>query len=227
MSAFPDAPIAPHEFMESVLPEALEAARLPEGADDLAVKLGVRLEGDEGGEWLLEIGGGRVRVEPGSRADAAFTYVQSVEDWRGALWEGRGGAIGRAAAGLFRPDARSGAGPGARGLGAVPSPAALEAMRALSGMVRIMVRDGEDADASGTWRLDLVLGRGEIPAEPTTTVHVSAEDAEAMERGELDPMHAFMAGRIRVEGDMTLMLQMQAAQLQAAGARAGGSGRTS
>jgi len=224
MSAFPASPIPPSEFMERVLPQALADAGLPEGTDDLAVKLGVRLEGEDGGEWVLEIGGGDVRVTPGSRADAAFTYAQSVDDWRGALWEGRGGAVGRAAAALFRPEWRAEAGAGAPGLGAAPSPAALEAMRSLSGVVRLVVSEGEGgAGGPGSWRLDLVLGPGEIPAEATTTVHVSADDAEAMGRGELDPMQAFMAGRIRVEGDMTLMLQMQAAQLQAAGAMAGGS----
>lgn len=225
MAAFPDSPIAPSEFMERVLPEALEAAGLPEGADHLSVKLGVRLEGEGGGEWLLEIGDGRVRVERGTRADAAFTYAQSVDDWRGALWEGRGGAVGRAASGLFRPERRGSA--GAPGLGAAPSPAALEAMRSLSGMLRLVVTEGGSPETgSGAWRVDLVLGPGDIPAEPTTTVYVSAADAEAMQRGELDPMQAFMAGRIRVEGDMTLMLQMQAAQLQAAGGLAGGSGRS-
>jgi len=37
-----------------------------------------------------------------------------------------------------------------------------------------------------------------------------------MERGELDPLAAFMVGRIRVEGDMTLVMPMQAIQMQAA-----------
>ena len=36
-----------------------------------------------------------------------------------------------------------------------------------------------------------------------------------MERGELDPLQAFMAGRIEVSGDMTLVLQMQAVLMQA------------
>ena len=53
------------------------------------------------------------------------------------------------------------------------------------------------------------------PEEPTTTITVKAEDADAMERGELDPMQAFMSGRILVAGDMALMMQMQAIQMQA------------
>ena len=36
-----------------------------------------------------------------------------------------------------------------------------------------------------------------------------------MERGELDPLQAFMAGRVRIAGDMALLMQMQAIQMQA------------
>ena len=49
---------------------------------------------------------------------------------------------------------------------------------------------------------------------------MSAADAEALERGELDPMQAFMSGRMRVAGDMTLMMQMQAIQMQVAAQQA-------
>jgi putative sterol carrier protein len=41
-----------------------------------------------------------------------------------------------------------------------------------------------------------------------------------MDRGELDPMQAFMSGKLRVAGDMTLMMQMQAIQMQVAAAEA-------
>ena len=55
---------------------------------------------------------------------------------------------------------------------------------------------------------------------------MSAADADQMASGELNPIEAFMAGRIRILGDMGLVLQMQAAQMQAAAALSGGAGRT-
>ena len=58
----------------------------------------------------------------------------------------------------------------------------------------------------------------------TATVTITAEDAAAMESGELNPMEAFMAGRIQVAGDMTLMMQMQAISMQAAAQAAQASG---
>lgn len=218
MAEFPTSPIPPKEFMESWLPEAFADAELPPGSEGVDVKLGVKLDGSEGGEWIFRLNDGKLDVEAGSREDAAFTVLQSVDDWRGALWEGRGGAFGQGAVAMFKPGAAAAAdaGGGMAMGAAAPSPAALEQMRALDGVIRMVVAGGEGGD----WSVDFKLGPGAIPEEPTTTITVTAEDADAMARGELDPMQAFMAGRIQVAGDMALMMQMQAIQMQAAAAAA-------
>jgi hypothetical protein len=220
MADFPATPLSATEFFEQWLPRAFAEAELPPEAAAIEATLGVRLEGDGGGEWLFRVSGGAMTVEPGSRSEAAFSVLQSVDDWRGALWENRGGAIGKQASAFFRPGARSAqaARPGA--IGGPPSAAALAQMEKLSGVIRVIVSGGEGGD----WRVDFKLGPGEIPAQPTTTLTLSAEDAAAMERGELDPMQAFMSGRLQVGGDMTLLMQMQAIQMQAAAQAAPGSG---
>jgi hypothetical protein len=211
MAEFPASPLDPSEFFEEFLPKAFAEAELPDELRAVEMTLGVYLEGEGGGEWLVHLRGGSARVEPGSREAAAFTVVQSVEDWRGALWEGRGGAIGRQAAAVFRPGER----PARAGELGPPSPAALAQMHSLSGLVRLCVTDG----AGGDWSLGLKLGPGEIPAEPTTTVSIRAEDADALERGDLNPLEAFMGGRIQIAGDLALLMQMQAIQMQAAADR--------
>jgi hypothetical protein len=213
MSTFPPRPLEPAELLERWLPQAFAEAELPEDVRQSEMRLGLCLEGEGGGEWVLRIEHGKLCVEAAPRADTSFTFVQSVDDWRGALWEGRGGAIGRAAAGLFRPgEGAAAAAAGPPGVGAMPSPAALEQMRALDGLVRVVVRGGQGGD----FAVGFKLGPGAIPAQPTATLSLSADDAAAMERGELDPLAAFMAGRIRVEGDMALVMQMQAISMQAA-----------
>jgi putative sterol carrier protein len=85
-------------------------------------------------------------------------------------------------------------------------------MRALDGLIRIVVHGGDGGD----FAVGFKLGPGAIPAQPSATLSVSQADALAMQQGELDPLAAFMSGRIRVEGDMTLVLQMQAISMQAA-----------
>ncbi|MGH0031654.1 MAG: SCP2 sterol-binding domain-containing protein [Myxococcota bacterium] len=209
MAEFPAAPVAPAEFLTDWLPRAFADTPVPDDVKGAEIALGIRLDGDGGGEWVLRIDQGTVSVQPEPRGETAFTYVQSVDDWQGALWQGRGGAIGQGAAGLFRPGSTP---PGdASGMGA-PSLTALEQLRALDGVIRLVVTGGEGGD----WAVAFKLGPGDIPEEPTTTVSVSHEDAAKMQSGELNPMEAFMAGRIQVAGDMALMMQMQAIQMQAA-----------
>jgi putative sterol carrier protein len=206
MAEFPASPLPPSAFMEEWLPKAFADATRAPGSDQVEVELGVRLDGEGGGEWVFHIQGGQMSVRQASRKDTAFTYVQSVEDWRGALWEGRGGAIGKQAAAMFRPGEPP---PGPARPGQMQ---AREQMRALDGVIRMVVSGGEGGD----WKVDFKLGPGDIPEQPSTTVTVTAADAAAMERGELDPMQAFMSGRMMVSGDMALMMQMQAIQMQAA-----------
>lgn len=211
MAEFPPHAIPPREFFEDWLPRAFEESDWPVLSAGVDVTLGVKLLGEEGGEWVFRIveGGLEVRAEP--RKEAPLSVVQPVEHWRGALWEGRGGAFGRQAAALFRPGALQEGG-AAQASPLAPTPAALAALQRLQGLLRLRVT-GEEA---GDWHVDLKLGPGELPEEPTTTVEIERDDAVALERGELDPVQAFLSGRIRVLGDMGLVLQLQAVQMEAA-----------
>jgi hypothetical protein len=205
---FPASPLSPAEFLEGWLPRAFAEADVPEDVRGVELLLGVKLEGEGGGEWLFQMQAGTLCVRADARTDAAFTVVQTVADWRGALWEGRGGAIGQTAAAVFRPHELRPRQAGAMGL-APPGPAALARMRSLDGFLRMVVSGAEGGD----WGVGFKLGPGEIPAEPTTVVTISDADAAALASGELNPLEAFMAGRIQVAGDVALLMQMQAAAL--------------
>jgi putative sterol carrier protein len=209
MSQLPPPGTSPAEFFEQFVPQAFAANPLPDAAKQIEVKLGVKLDGDGGGEWSYQLKGGQLAVSRASTEDAAFTLVQSVDDWRGALWEGRGGAFGKQSQALLQP---GGAGAGA----ASAIPGALQQLQMLRGLVRMVVTGGPGGD----WAVGFKLGPGPIPDPPTTTLTIGAADADAMERGELDPMQAFMSGRIQIAGDMTLLMQMQAIQMQAQAAAA-------
>ena len=209
MSDFPASPLAPSEFLEDWLPRAFATVELPDDVKSVELELGVVLEGQGGGEWVFQLLGGKLAVRPGSRVSAAFTLLQSVADWRGALWEGRGGAIGKGASTVFRPASLAGIETAAGGMLKPPGPAALAQMRSLDGLLSLVVSGG----AGGDWGVGFKLGPGDIPAEPNTKVTLTADDAAALERGELNPLEAFMAGRIQVDGDVALLMQMQAAAM--------------
>jgi putative sterol carrier protein len=46
-------------------------------------------------------------------------------------------------------------------------------------------------------------------ANPTCTLIISAEDWSAIQRGELERSQAWMSGKLKIEGDMTLLLQLE------------------
>jgi len=216
MSTFPDDPVPPATFMEEVVPALFAASERPPELSSVDVRLGVRLDGEGGGEWVLHLREGGLDVSSGSRAEASFTVVQTVDDWRGALWEGRGGVFGEAAATLFRQGGVGGGGSASPVPGGAPDPAAIAQLEALNGLIRVVVTGGEGGD----WATAFKLGPGDIPEQPTTTVQITDADARAMQSGELDAMQAFIGGKILVAGDMGLMMQMQAIAMQAAAAAA-------
>ena len=68
-------------------------------------------------------------------------------------------------------------------------------------------------DEGGNFYLELESGRG-APEEgtledPDLTVSVDIADFLGLLKGELNPMTAFMSGKIKVEGDMTLAMKLQ------------------
>jgi putative sterol carrier protein len=96
--------------------------------------------------------------------------------------------------------------------------AALEAMsrsasaEKLKGMDATILFDlsGEDG---GQWTVTIRDGQVGFedgsPESPTLTVEAKAEDLKALVKGELNPMAAFMQGRLRVKGDMSTAMQLQ------------------
>tara|TARA_Y100000590_G_scaffold122969_1_gene140864 strand:- start:7634 stop:8278 length:645 start_codon:yes stop_codon:yes gene_type:complete len=210
MLKLPSTPISPTEFIEEWLPRALEVSAQSDEFLDLGIEFGVVLTGEGGGEWLITVQNREAIVAAGSRDSALFTIIQSVADWRGALWEEKGGAIGKQASRMFQPGAQRDWRPGE--IGGPPAPEALEEIGKLDGLIRVCVTEASEID----WAVDFKVGPGPIPEEPSAILEVTAEDAEAMENGDLDPLDAFLGGKMLVTGDMALVMQIQAIQMQAA-----------
>ncbi|MBV9707223.1 MAG: SCP2 sterol-binding domain-containing protein [Chloroflexi bacterium] len=67
-------------------------------------------------------------------------------------------------------------------------------------------------DEPGVWAFQIVNGVGQlIPGgveKPDATFTVSAKDWLAIAEGRLDSMKAFMTGKLKVSGDMTLAIKV-------------------
>ena len=70
-------------------------------------------------------------------------------------------------------------------------------------------------DGGGEWSLDCTTGKTSdfvstgTHDSPGATITVSSEDWLGMLNGSLNPMQAFMSGKIKIDGDMTLAMSLQ------------------
>jgi putative sterol carrier protein len=69
---------------------------------------------------------------------------------------------------------------------------------------------GEDG---GEFHIVLEDGKGEAgpgaPENPNTTISMAAADFVGMATGAMNPMLAFMSGKLKVRGDMALAMKLQ------------------
>ncbi len=68
-------------------------------------------------------------------------------------------------------------------------------------------------DGGGQWYVGIDDGKATVTegahAEPVATIRMSATDFVDMMSGNLDPMNAFMMGKVRVEGDLNSVMKFQ------------------
>jgi putative sterol carrier protein len=85
----------------------------------------------------------------------------------------------------------------------------IESLGQLQGAVRFAVT-GDDG-------FDLIthFGPDPVPEQPAASIAVDADAYRELRSGALEPAAAFMSGKIRVEGDLQLAMQLALAALSA------------
>lgn len=68
-------------------------------------------------------------------------------------------------------------------------------------------------DSGGQWFVKVADGKVDVSqaaaGTPDATVRMSADDFQAMSSGSLNPMMAFMTGKVKVEGDLNTVMKFQ------------------
>jgi hypothetical protein len=155
----------------------------------------VDVEGEGGGTFFLNIAAGRLVPGDAPARPPFVTLVQERASFERLVAEVGGSALGF--------------------LGALSGLAAelrltktrIEGFAAVRGSVRFEVR-GEQGFALLTH-----FGSGAPPPEPTTSISVERDAYRALRSGELAAQDAFLSGRIQVEGDLQLAMQLALAAL--------------
>lgn len=70
-----------------------------------------------------------------------------------------------------------------------------------------------EGEGGGTWQVKIGEGACSVsdgtPDSPSITVAMAASDYVEMIHGKLNPQMAFMGGKLKIKGDMSLALKMQ------------------
>ena len=173
-------------------------------AQSADLEIQIEITGDGGLSATLAIKGGVMNVREGLAEAPLLALRQSINDFRATMEEGLGARFSL----LGGSTGSNGEDLAAKKMGSrvarLLAPMVINQLRARQGTIRFGILgppSGED------WSIDVGLG---IPPtdEPTCTVNVAYADYEEIASGRLPPPAAFMAGKIRITGDMTLVMQL-------------------
>ena len=190
----PPRDITPAGFFSDWLPRefAAEFGAGKRAAADITVA--VRLEGEGGGEWILDVKGGTLSErKPGSVGPSPMvSMTQSVADWR-ALAVGEDGAN----VDLAPPQASP--------LDVLfVDPQSRQLMNAIKGLVRFEVHGYHGR----TWAMEVKFGAQSPGDEPDATISVDAVTYAAILARKMAPPEAYFSGKIQMRGNTSLAMQL-------------------
>ena len=187
----PPPEIAIAELFESWLPQAFAAARVRAPSGTPVLRVGV--SGAGGGAWELIASGDRLMVEaPGREAPDVWVRMTAA-DLRVALGAGDPDlpAIapdGWSAQKILFLDAGD-----------------VELLRQVSGRILIEI----EGRRRRRWALDIGFGKAGVSAgRPRTTVRLDSATFEGLRSGAVPPMQPLLDGRLKLEGDRALAMQL-------------------
>lgn len=194
----PPRDIDPHRFFTEWLPREFQSAFGPGKRMASDITVAVHLEGDGGGHFVLDVRESVLTVRPAGAPgpDPQVTMRQTVADWR-AVAVGEEGAIDLAP-------------PQASPLDVLfVDPSSRQVMAAVKGTVRFEVTGYNGR----TWWMLVKFGPQPEAERPDATIAVDAETYSRMLARKLAPPEAYFSGKIVLQGDTSLAMQLGMAML--------------
>ena len=157
--------------------------------EDTDVTLRVEVSGDGGGDYYLNVEDGELSVSDAPAESPVVWVTQTAEHFRAMHAEG-----------MNALDLVGGGKPGK-----IPDPAVADRVRDLNVTLKIVL----SGLAGGVEAATVIrLGEGNEVSTPAMTMHLDLADVKEMATGRLDPAQAFMAGKIRIDGDVSIAMRL-------------------
>jgi hypothetical protein len=187
----PPSDIGVSEFFERWLPEAFTKSGRRGVLDGPIVR--ATISGEGGGAWDLRAREDVLAVEPADREAPDVWVRQSATDLRAAV-------------GAQDPDLPTLIPPGWSALDALfLDPRDVEMLRQVSGRVALEL----DGKRRRRWSVDVAFGKAGMAAgRPRSIVRVDGATFDGLRTGAIPPMQPLLDGRLKIEGDRGLAMQL-------------------
>ena len=169
--------------------------RIFEEMGGVTTSIRVLVEGDGGGEFALDIRNGRMTATPSCATDPFVTIRHDVRDLESLIRESGDSALGFLG--------------GLAGLAGEMrlTKGRIENLDDLKGTARLELK------GKSGFRVDTHFGAGPLPDEPDCTIRVDDEIYRDLRAGSIPAQEAFMTGKIEIEGDMQMAMELALAAL--------------
>jgi hypothetical protein len=175
---------------------AVEAAqRVLDGMRAVRTTIVVTVRGEGGGTFFLNVDGGHLTAESAAAHPVALTLEQDREDYERLIRDAGDSALGFLG--------------GLSGLAGEMklTKSRLDVLAGVSGTLHFEVTGPEG------FKIVTHFGAGPPKQQPDTVIRVAPEIYGELRAGALDAQNAFMGGKIALEGDMQLAMQVALAAM--------------
>jgi len=189
-------------FFEEILLAELKTIPTREGATTLAAV--THLTGSDGGDWSIWQEGGTPLITAESTEDALIQFTLSADDFREMAFGSVRDRLLEEAGGISAVDTPKHK--SLLGMLMLTETEAEALLAAVQGDLQLVI---DDPDEFCEYTVTITFGASTPnPDAPRAKLTVSIDDWVGMIRGKMDPQQAFMQGKIRLEGDLSLPMSL-------------------